>query len=175
VRHGETEANARRCFAESDEIPLTETGRAQARELALRLAREVRPTVLVSSWFPRARQTGEIIGSVLGLKLETIGGIQERNFGCLKGRPYEELGNAAHTWCPAGGESLDDVRGRAFEAIDSLRMRYPGERVVVVSHGAVIQAVCAHITGEWSTAVVPANCGMVTIRYEAAAGYFLGA
>jgi len=60
---------------------------------SLRFAsREFRPEVLVSSTFLRARQTSEIIAAVLGIETETIPGIQERNFGCLKGQPYERLG-----------------------------------------------------------------------------------
>jgi broad specificity phosphatase PhoE len=40
IRHGETEANRSRCFADSDDIPLTDTGRSQSHALALRLSRE---------------------------------------------------------------------------------------------------------------------------------------
>ena len=86
----------------------------------------------------------------------------ERDFGNLKGHPYERLSEA-----PGFVESLDDVRKRAIAAIDSLRVRYPGREIVVVSHGAVIQAVCAHITGEWSEESVPPNCGPVMIGYDA--------
>ena len=179
VRHGETEANLRRCFADSDDIPLTDAGRVQAHELALRLAREFRPEVLISSTFLRARQTSEIIGRVLGLEVEMIQGIQERDFGCLKGHPYKRLGGSMcrdglgdpaslmRTWKPAGGESLEDVRRRSIQAIEALRDRYPGREITIVSHGAVIQAVCAHVTGEWSDASVPPNCGVVTVDYDA--------
>jgi broad specificity phosphatase PhoE len=157
VRHGETEANLRRCFADSDDVPLTEAGRLQSRELAFRLAREFCPEVLVSSRFLRARETSEIIARVLGLATEAISGIHERDFGSLKGQPYERLGEAED------GESPDDVRRRAMAAIETLRTRYPGREVVIVTHGAVIQAVCAHITGDWSGAAVPPNCGIVTV------------
>jgi broad specificity phosphatase PhoE len=153
VRHGETEANVRGCFADSDDIPLTDAGRTQSRDLALRLSREFRPEVLISSTFLRARQTSEIIGDLLGLETEAIPGIQERNFGCLRGQPYELLGLRDPRWSPEGGESLDDVRRRAIAAIESLRDRYPREEIVVVTHGAVIQAVCAQ-------ASVPPNCGI---------------
>lgn len=183
VRHGETEANKLRCFAAADDIPLTETGRLQAHELASRLLREFCPDVLVCSEFLRARQTGEIIAGVLGLTAEAIPGIHERDFGCLKGSPYERLGEmmfldrageplACHpfdqwTWRPPGGESLNDVRRRAVRSIESLRDQYRGREIVVVCHGAVIQAICAHITGEWSEAHVPPNCGIVTLTYDA--------
>src|ERR1700733_5521080 len=101
VRHGETEANLRRCFADSDDIPLTDAGRLQSREVAFRLAREFCPEVLVSSHFARAKETSEIIGRVLGLPTEAIPGIHERDFGSLKGRPYEELGRRDALWSPA--------------------------------------------------------------------------
>jgi len=171
VRHGETEANRQRCFACSDDIPLTDAGREQAHQLALRLSREFRPAVLVSSEFLRARQTSEIIARVLGLTTAAITGIHERDFGSLKGHPYERLGEAMSLdrsiapwmWSPTGGESLDDVRRRAIDAIEALRVRYPDQEIVVVCHGAVIQAICAHITGQWSETCVPPNCGVVMI------------
>jgi broad specificity phosphatase PhoE len=161
VRHGETIANQRRVFADSGDIPLSETGRRQSEQLALHLAREFRPNVLVSSHFLRARQTSEIIGRVLGLTPETISGIHERDLGALKGLPYERF-----TEAPNSAETLDSVRRRAIAAVEALRERYPAYETVVVSHGAVIQCVCAHITGVW-TEDYPPNCGLVTIEYDA--------
>lgn len=178
VRHGETEANRRRCFAESDEIPLTGAGRLQAHRLALRLAREFRPAVLLSSTFFRARETSDIIARILDLQTETIAGIHERDFGCLKGHPYERMGDQmsldssydparAWMWAPEGGESQEEVRLRAAAVLDVLRIRYAGQQVVVVCHGAVIQAVCAHVTGAWNETNVPPNCGIVVLEYTA--------
>jgi broad specificity phosphatase PhoE len=175
VRHGETDANRRRIFADSDDIPLSETGVRQARDVALVLSGGLRAQVLVSSHFLRARRTAEIIAEALGLAAEAVPGLHERDFGCLKGHPYERMGemmaagNAAAPWFwkPEGGESLDDVRRRAIAAMERLRTRYPGREVVIVCHGAVIQAICAHITGVWSESAVPPNCGFVTIEYDA--------
>ncbi|HWF06865.1 MAG TPA: histidine phosphatase family protein [Bryobacteraceae bacterium] len=173
IRHGETDANRRRCFADSDEIPLSDIGIQQAREVALLLASGCRAQILVSSHFLRARQTGEIIAEALRLATEAIPGLHERDFGCLKGHAYERMGELMGSndrepwrWKPEGGESLDDVRRRAILVMESLRARYPGREIVVVCHGAVIQAICAHITGVWTEASVPPNCGIVTIDYE---------
>jgi broad specificity phosphatase PhoE len=178
VRHGETEANCRKCFAESDDIPLTETGRRQAHELAARLAREFRPQILCSSEFARARETSEIIATTLGLRPEIIPGIHERNFGFLKGHAYDRMGEAmtadplydparSWQWTPAGGESLEDVRHRAIAALGEARARNRGKDIVIVCHGAVIQAICAQIGGEWRESSVPPNCGVVEIVYKA--------
>jgi broad specificity phosphatase PhoE len=172
VRHGETDANRRRCFADSDEIPLTDAGRQQAEQLARRLSSDFRPQRVAASPFVRARQTGEIIARELGLAMEITQGIHERDFGCLKGHPYERMGEQmcqdpaydvtkAWLWRPAGGESLDDVRVRAVKVLDALRAQYPAEELVLVCHGAVIQSLCAHMTGVWGE--VPSNCGIVVV------------
>ena len=177
VRHGETQANRLRCFAESNETPLTETGLRQAGELAHRLAERFRPDAVCSSSFLRARQTGEIIAHTLEIRSEVIAGIHERDFGCLKGQPYDRLPEMmsadAHCdpartwmWTPPGGESLEDVRKRVAAAIDDLRARFPAQEVIVVTHGAVIQAICAHATGQWTEASVPPNCGIVEIEHD---------
>src|SRR5690242_17716658 len=89
VRHGETEANRARCFGLSEDIPLTEAGTRQAHELAERLSQRFRPDLLLSSPFQRARETSEIIGRKLELMPELLEGIRERDFGCLRGQPYE--------------------------------------------------------------------------------------
>src|SRR5665213_2211662 len=174
VRHGETEANRLRRFAESGDIPLNALGRRQAEDLALRLAREFRPELLFSSAFLRARQTSEIIGGVLNLETEVIAGIHERDFGCLHGHPYERMGEMMladvtydpakpWTWTPPQGEHTDDVRRRSIAALDAMRVRHSGE-ILVVCHGAVIQAICGHITGRWSESSVPPNCGFVVVE-----------
>jgi broad specificity phosphatase PhoE len=176
VRHGETEANVRGHFAESDEIPLTENGRLQARSLALRLARDFNPSALISSTFLRARQTSDILARVLGLNPEVIAGIHERNFGSLRGHPYsrvaefmsaDDLGDPdkVRTWRPEGGESLEDVRRRAIAALEDLRVRYAGRQILVVCHGAVIRSICSHITGEWGENYILPNCAAVVIEH----------
>jgi broad specificity phosphatase PhoE len=181
VRHGETEANRTGCFAESDEIPLTAAGRAQARDAARRLAADFRPRHMLSSPFARARETGEIIARALRLEVEILEGIQERNFGCLKGHPYARMAemmagdpacdfDKTWAWRPAGGESLEDVRRRAAAVLDEVRARHGDRDVVVVCHGAVMQAMAAHMTGSWSEAAIPANCGIFVMEYQSAAG-----
>jgi broad specificity phosphatase PhoE len=174
VRHGETQANRLRRFAESENIPLTDEGRRQAHQLAARIAHEFRPGLLLSSSFTRARQTSEIIGVALSLTPETLAGIQERDFGCLRGHPYTRMGELMLAdvrydparpwlWAPEQGESLEQVRLRAAAAVESLGSRGALE-IVVVCHGAVIQSLCAHVTGEWRESYVPLNCGYAVIE-----------
>jgi broad specificity phosphatase PhoE len=173
VRHGETDANRAECFAASDEIPLTDAGRRQALEVARRLEAEFRPRHLLSSPFARARETSEIIAGALAVEIEILEGIHERNFGCLKGHPYARMAemmagdpacdfNEPWTWSPPGGESLEDVRRRAVGVLEEVRNRQ-GD-VVVVCHGAVMQAIAAHLRGSWNEVSIPGNCGILVIE-----------
>jgi broad specificity phosphatase PhoE len=177
VRHGETDANRKRCFAESADVPLTQVGRRQAYAVAHALVERFPYARVFTSGFLRARQTAEIIASFRREEVEVIGGIHDRDFGCLNGQPYERLGEMMSNdpgchpqrtwlWKPPAGESLDDVRLRVMKALETLLLHDPQQPVVVVCHGAVIQAICAHIKGEWSESFVPANCGIVFLRSD---------
>jgi probable phosphoglycerate mutase len=177
VRHGESEGNRDRRFTISSEVPLTELGHQQAREAAQRIAQRFAPERIISSPYRRARQTSEIIASELGLPIEVVHDLHERDLGVLKGESYDLLRNLAGQdsgydpkrgwlWRPEGGESYEDVRRRVSVAIDEIRRRYPDQELVVVSHGGVMLSMWAHLTGAWEGAHLPANCGIVLIEHE---------
>ena len=179
VRHGESEANRSRIFGASGEVPLTEVGRRQAQELSERIGTRFRPERIVSSKFKRALETAEIIAAGLQLPLKVVDGLEERDLGCLKGRPWAERPEASAEaanflnseeqwlWRPAGGESYEDVRRRAVAVLLALGGRYPQQDMVVVSHGAVMLSVWAHLAGGYRHARVPRNCGIMLIEYQA--------
>lgn len=177
VRHGQSEANRLKVFAEN-ESPLTDTGRAQAAEAAETIAGLFRPTLAVSSDFLRAFQTAEIIAQRLQIPLEVVPALQERNFGDLIGQSYENFAeliaadptyDPQHpwTWVPPNGESMDEVRARVLPALESLKARHPDDTIVVVCHGIVMQTLYAHFTNSWETAEIPKNCAIVPLEYDA--------
>ncbi len=177
VRHGESEGNRDRRFTISPEVPLTELGRQQAREAAQRIAKRFAPERIISSPYRRARQTSDIIASELGLPIEVVHDLHERDLGVLKGESYDLLRDLAGQdsgydpkrgwlWRPEGGESYEDVRRRVSVAIDEIRWRYPDQELVVVSHGGVMLSMWAHLTGVWEDAHLPSNCGIVLIEHE---------
>ena len=179
VRHGESEGNRDRRFTLSPEVPLTELGRQQAREAAQRIAKRFTPDRIISSPYRRARQTSDIIAGELGLSIEVVHDLHERELGVLKGQSYDLLRDLAGQdsgydpkrgwlWRPEGGESYEDVRRRVSIAIDEIRERYPDQELVVVSHGGVMLSMWAHLTGVWETAHMPGNCGIVLVEHEAA-------
>ena len=141
VRHGETALNAARVLQPAD-TPLNALGMAQAHSVARRLAR-LGPAGIVSSDLPRAWATAQVIGDACGRAVTALPLLHERNFGELRGRPYDTLGFDPLTsaCAPPGGESIQAFMDRvacAYEAI--LRMRAAGHGpLVVVSHGMVIR------------------------------------
>src|SRR5947209_20359778 len=117
VRHGETPANRDGFFA-CDDTPLTDSGRRQAREVSEKIRDRFQPVAVISSHLTRAQQTAEIVSRELGLPLEVIDGLQECDFGALKGREYRHYGeriandpayDAARpwTWVAPDGESTE--------------------------------------------------------------------
>lgn len=177
VRHGESEGNRDRRFTISPDVPLTELGHQQARKAAERIAKRFRPERIISSPYRRARQTSEIIAGELGLPIEVIHDLHERDLGALKGESYDLLRELVQQdpdydpkqgwlWRPEGGESYEDVRRRVIVAIEDIRARYPEDELVVVSHGGVMLSMWAHVTGRWEGAHLPPNCGIVLIEHE---------
>jgi ribonuclease H / adenosylcobalamin/alpha-ribazole phosphatase len=177
VRHGESESNRDSCFALNGDVPLTDLGRQQARDVAAHIARRFNPQRVISSTFARARQSADIISAALSLPLEIVDGIQERDLGTLKGQPWHEHAVLTKAdpnydsrrewlWRPPGGESYEDVRQRVIPVLESLRSRYPADELVLVSHGAVMRAVWSQLTGAWISSFIPGNCAMLLVPHD---------
>jgi probable phosphoglycerate mutase len=139
VRHGETELNAERVF-QRPETPLSPRGLEQARRLGARLARLPVGRVL-SSDYARARMTAECVARATGAPLELDPGLQERNFGDLRGTPYAALAGDpfAPGYRPPNGESWEELHARTdsvWERVVWLARETAGH-LVVVTHGLV--------------------------------------
>lgn len=157
VRHGVTAWNRETRFQGHIDIPLAPEGREQARRVAVRLTeRSARSPVsaLYSSDLARARDTAAPIGAALGLPVRIEPAVRERHYGRFEGLTPAELerdhaepyarwrGRELDFELPGGGESLRAFHGRVRAALEALAARHPGERVVVVTHGGVLD--CVH-------------------------------
>jgi probable phosphoglycerate mutase len=167
VRHGESEGNladqrahdlgaARLELADRDaDVVLSPTGRDQAAALGRWLARRDpagRPTVAVSSPYARARLTAQTALETGGLDvpLRLDERLRERELGIFDGltglgireRYPEEAERRRRQgkfyYRPPSGESWCDVALRVRDFVRTLREEYPGERVLLTSHQAVI-------------------------------------
>jgi probable phosphoglycerate mutase len=145
IRHGETALNANRTF-QPPATPLSERGLDQARRLGERL-RPVRIARILASDLARAAMTAEAVRSATGAPLEFDAELHERNFGDLRGRPYESLGFDAYRegYTPPGGESWEVFHervARAWRNVLALAARTEGP-LAVVTHGLVCRRVIA--------------------------------
>ncbi|WP_405372752.1 MULTISPECIES: histidine phosphatase family protein [unclassified Microbacterium] len=160
VRHGETDWNLHRRIQGSTDIPLNDTGRAQARAAALEIAELPRdhdvPVFLASSDLSRARETAEIIGEVLGIEgPRTYPALRERAYGDAEGVTDTEFLDRWGPWNTAvipNAEEWDAVTVRAIDGIrrlvaDARRATAPrAPEIIVVAHGGLIRAVLRHAT-----------------------------
>jgi probable phosphoglycerate mutase len=141
VRHGETIGNAARVVQRPD-VPLNERGVRQAALLAERLLALGFAHVLCSD-LVRARMTAEPLRAHATIEETPL--LQERNFGDLRGTPYDELtvDMFAPSYEPPSGESAEvfDRRvAQAFELVVERRRALSGA-LVVMTHGLVCAAI----------------------------------
>lgn len=158
IRHGETALNTARVLQPAD-TPLSGAGLRQAEALAIRLA-PLGLAAIVSSDLPRALRTAEALSADCGLAITTSPLLRERNFGELRGLPYDTLGfdPLAMLAAPVGGESLAAFADRVAEAFAMLLAMSAALAgpLAVVTHGLVIRAILeAHAA--WPGAVQPAR------------------
>jgi uncharacterized phosphatase len=142
VRHGETDWNLQRRIQGSTDIPLNETGRAQARTTGGLLARRNWDAIYASP-LSRAFETASIIASSVGLPAPTTEPLLvERNYGEAEGM----TGTDIDALYPAGvdvpgRESREAVTARVLPALLAIAEQHHDQAVIVVSHGGVIRSV----------------------------------
>ena len=91
VRHGETEWNRIHRIQGSSDIPLNDTGRAQALNVGGVLSRH-RFDLIVSSPLSRAMETATIIARRMGMPLPLpVQSLVERHYGEAEGCTREDL------------------------------------------------------------------------------------
>jgi uncharacterized phosphatase len=155
VRHGQTDWNLARRIQGSTDIPLNETGRADARWAAGQLAGGVHHTIYASP-LARARETAEIIADELGLAAPTLDAdLREREFGEGEGMLVADYLETYGDWIAEvpGAETLGGVAARSLRALDRIalearRRSAPlAESVIVVAHGGVIRSLIDHVSG----------------------------
>lgn len=142
VRHGETDWNLARRIQGSTDIPLNDTGRAQARATGQLLSRRAWHLVATSP-LSRARETAEIVAVEIGLEAPVeIEALVERRYGDAEGLDYQTIDARYPDDTPVPGrEERADVAARVIPAILDLAAQHPERNLVVVTHGGVIRSV----------------------------------
>lgn len=163
-RHGQTDWNLQNRFQGHSDIPLNETGHAQARRAAP-LLMGLRPEKIVCSDLIRTQQTAAPLSEISKLPVHIDPGLRETHGGKWEGRTGEE--NRADdyerfvNWLdgndePAGdtGERRSEIAERAVSAIN--RALDPAiSTLVVVTHGGTARIVIGKMLdlpmNQWAT------------------------
>lgn len=152
ARHGETAWSLSGQHTGLTDLPLTEHGERNARQLGERL-RGLKFARVFTSPLQRARKTCELSG--FGKVAETDPDLLEWNYGEYEGLRSAEIHARCPGWlifrdgCP-GGESPAQVADRADRVIK--RVRAVGDDVLVFSSGHFLRVLTARWLGQAPTA-----------------------
>jgi probable phosphoglycerate mutase len=149
VRHGQTERSAKSAYSGRLDVPLTQTGREQARRVAQQLA-GARIDAVVTSPLVRARDTAQAIADAAGLPLTVDERLIEVDYGPFEGLDREgaraRLGAPFEAWradpfgAPvAGMEPLAAALERARGATADVLAAH--EHPVIVGHQGILRIV----------------------------------
>lgn len=157
ARHGQTAYNLERRFQGQLPVPLDETGRAQAAELAERVAAHGF-AALWTSPLRRARETADVVAQRIGLTPREDPRLMETDAGDWTDRSFAEVQAEAPELFAAflagspdfafpGGESFAAQEERVAAALEEVeRGELPA---LVVCHGMVIRAALSVRSGHW--------------------------
>jgi broad specificity phosphatase PhoE len=156
ARHGQTNDNLPPIrFQGFRDTPLNDTGRAQARELAERIAAEPAPIrSLWSSDLSRAHETAEIVGAKIGLTPRLDPRLREANRGEWEGHlfieierddpeRYAEWMRAGASFRFPGGESLQDQLDRVSAALEEIHATAELPALAVCHGGSIRVMLCS--------------------------------
>jgi broad specificity phosphatase PhoE len=139
LRHGQTDWNIDLRLQGSTDIPLNETGKAQALVAAQYLRREDWD-VIIASPLSRAKDTADIVGAMLAMPVVVVPELIERSFGVAEGMDHASWRKLYESHETIEGlESLEELRTRTLLLLDLIKNEYAGQRVLAVSHGAFIR------------------------------------
>ncbi len=178
VRHGQTSTTGRVLPGRAEGLDLADAGRAQAEQVAERIADLEHVAAVYTSPLERARQTAAPIGAALGLRPRVRRGLNECDFGEWTGQELKKLYKAPEwqsvqrtpsTFRFPGGESFSEMQHRIVTTLDELRQEHPGKTIVCVSHADPIKAAVANAVGthlDLFQRIVVSPCSLSVISWS---------
>ena len=185
IRHGQTNWNEeRRAQGQSDSV-LTELGIEQAKALGIRIS-AVPFDALYCSSSKRTKQTAAHAFPDWEKPVTYLDSLREIQMGEWEGRLYAELESESpesfqhfwhepHKFDVPGAETFFQLQSRALATIRDIYIHHAGQLVALVSHGALIKTVLAHIEGRhlaqlWTPPQMH-NCAHSIVRVDAEDDY----
>jgi broad specificity phosphatase PhoE len=179
VRHGQTDWNLEGRYQGQSDILLNEKGLRQARALAKQL-KSYHFSAIYTSDLRRAWETAKTIAETLGLQFRTDRRLREINQGEWEGQFVDIIRNQyIELWKqrttdpagirPPGGETVQEVAERVYEALDEISRDHPDGPVLIISHGLAIATVVCRMRGipiGQAYSVIPENAEPVWVEWS---------
>lgn len=162
VRHGETDWNIDRRYQGIEDIPLNNTGVMQAKLCAKALS-NIQFDAIYSSPLTRAYDTAMLIAQGLrkGHSVNPIEGersstcyevkvderLIERDFGLISGLFPKEREAFIQSKKDANMEPFEHLTARVMETLEEIRNKYSDGKVLIITHGGVINAILHVLSG----------------------------
>lgn len=178
-RHGQTDWNLNKRFQGQSNVPLNDTGRQQAQNLAAYLKTH-KIEVIYSSDLDRALETANIINSHHQVPIVKDTRLREANLGELEGLILHEaeakFGKAsidkwksnssdALDFCFPRGETKKEVLHRVKAFLELMFIKNEDYKSIAIStHGAVIHKLVFHLMGDSYYEYPVTNCSLFIFK-----------
>ena len=144
VRHGETIWNVEKKVQGITDIPLTDKGRSEARELQ-ELISTLNLDIVISSPLERTRETAKILVDSK-LPINTDDRIKERDWGMNEGALIDTV-DKWDCWDVILNtkvqniECIQDFMYRVSEFLEEIKIKHKDKNVLIVTHSAVSRVI----------------------------------
>ncbi|AZN41034.1 histidine phosphatase family protein [Paenibacillus albus] len=168
VRHGITDWNYERRAQGQSDIPLNGEGRQQAITLAVRMQTE-KWDLIFSSDLSRAKETADIVADMLEMSVVTDQRLREMHKGETEGTTLEErVSRWGSQWesQSLGIESDELVMNRGTSFVTDIAKAYHGQRIIIVSHGALIGLTIKQLIPQLNIDVHFNNTSVTTLNFN---------
>ena len=162
VRHGKTPTTGTKLPGRAPNLHLSDEGKSQAEMIAKEIEKSSSSflgkgvSAIYASPMGRTQETARPIAKALNLRVRTLKGLNECDFGDWTGRRLRDL-SKLKSWSTVqkkpssfrfpNGESFTEMQNRMLRTVDKIRERHPGETIVCVSHADPIKAILASAVG----------------------------
>lgn len=172
-RHGQNVDNLNGILNGHRDLPLTELGREQAKQLGEGIkAADLQFDAVYSSPLTRAFETAAIAAEVAGLpKPQEMKLLIERDFGVMTGKRIDQVeelcapdiiktDTITYFLSPSGAETFPELVKRGKTVLSDIRSKHSSGKVLLVCHGDVGKMIYAAATSkDWKSVLTEFHFG----------------
>lgn len=176
ARHGQTKWNLENKVQGATDIPLTEQGIEQARNLGLKIKESgTKIDEILYSPLGRAADTARIVSEITGIPCKEEKRLIEQNFGHFEGHQYRLHPGVFHEAKKQfadsyqGGETMLKLAQRIYNLLDELKAASSGKTYLLITHGGIARMVHSYfydMTNEEYSSFGIENCEIKEYQFK---------